>query len=378
MSGVDGYSCNVSTSGSDVCGIPSICLTLQILSSLRVLLTLPPMGTPVKLLRQISNGLHEIVQSNSGHISSTSDWSILIAVMESCSAGARHLPRLMSDGPTPFRDSPTSKGAETADSMHVASSESDMSAVSRITELDQFLSTPQDFSAILIPAEAKEQKSTNNFDVWPFETLKWNDPISLFKSCETLALLIRNERWITQDNFACCVHAVRTFAEASSTREAIQYDQSQSATPLSPPGGVSQVQGSKGKGHHHSVKQQPMPSSTGGQLFAASTIQLLDLLHTLYTRVTEIFRDRATGVCVRVCVCESMCVCVCLCVCVCVHACVCVCVRACVCVCMCISYPYSMCSLSICLLRWSVSCSCCPQGCDAVLPLLPGGGQADQ
>ena len=39
-----------------------------------------------------------------------------------------------------------------------------------------------------------------------------------------------------QENFACCVHAVRTFAEASSTREAIQYDQSQSATPTSPPG----------------------------------------------------------------------------------------------------------------------------------------------
>ena len=67
--------------------------------------------------------------------------------------------------------------------------------------------------------------------------------------------------------------------------------------------GVSQAQSSKGKGHHHSVKQQPMPSSSGGHSFVASTIQLLDLLHTLYTRVTEIFKDRATGVCVCVCVC---------------------------------------------------------------------------
>ena len=310
------------------------------------------MDTPIKLLRQISNGLHEIVQSNSGHISSTSDWSILISVMEACSAGARHLPRLMSDGPSPLRDSPTSKGSSTADATHMSSSESEMSAVSRMAELDQFLSTPQDFSAILVPADAKEQKTTNNFDVWPFETLKWNDPISLFKSCETLALLIRNERLITQENFACCVHAVRTFAEASSTREAIQYDQSQSATPTSPPGGVSQAQSSKGKGHHHSVKQQPMPSSSGGQSFAASTIQLLDLLHTLYTRVTEIFRDRATGVCM------------CECVRVCVHGCVRVCVLT-TCI-YCIALPLSL-SLS---LRWSVSSSCCPQGCDAVLPVL--------
>ena len=301
--------------GSEVCGILFISFALQILSSLRVLLTLSPMDTPIKLLRQISNGLHEIVQSNSGHISSTSDWSILIAVIEACSAGARHLPRLMSDGPAPLRDSPTSKGSSTADATHMSSSESEMSAVSRMAELDQFLSTPQDFSAILVPAEAKEQKATNNFDVWPFETLKWNDPLSLFKSCETLALLIRNERLIMQENLACCVHAVRTFAEASSTREAIQYDQSQSATPTSPPGGVSQVQSSKGKGHHHSVKQQPMPSSSGGQSFAASTIQLLDLLHTLYTRVTEIFKDRATGVCV--------CVCVCVCACASVRACEC-------------------------------------------------------
>ena len=92
-----------------------IFFALQILSSLRVLLTLSPMDTPIKLLRQISNGLHEIVQSNSGHISSTSDWSILISVMKACSAGARHLPRLMSDGPSPLRDSPTSKGSSTAD-----------------------------------------------------------------------------------------------------------------------------------------------------------------------------------------------------------------------------------------------------------------------
>ena len=144
----------MSTSGSEVSGTLSNCSTLQILSSLRVLLTLPPMDTPVKLLRQISNGLHEIVQSNSGHISSTSDWSILIAVMEACSTGARHLPRLMSDGPTPFRDSPASKGAETADSVHVASSESEMSAISRITELDQFLSTlktSQQFSSLPRP-----------------------------------------------------------------------------------------------------------------------------------------------------------------------------------------------------------------------------------
>ena len=102
----------------------------------------------------------------------------------------------MSDGPTPFRDSPAPKGTETVDSIPMAGSESEMSAVSRMAELDQFLSTPQDFSTLLIPADGKEQKSTNNFDVWPFEMLKWNDPISLFRSCETLAFLIRNERWI--------------------------------------------------------------------------------------------------------------------------------------------------------------------------------------
>ena len=343
-----------------MCSTLSICFSLQILSSLRVLLTLPPMDTPIKLLRQISNGLHEIVQSNSGHISSTSDWSILIAVMEACSAGARHLPRLMSDGPTPFRDSPAPKGTETVDSIPMAGSESEMSAVSRMAELDQFLSTPQDFSTLLIPADGKEQKSTNNFDVWPFEMLKWNDPISLFRSCETLAFLIRNERWITQENFACCIHAVRTFAEASSTREAIQYDQNQSSTPTSPSGGVSQGQSSKGKGHQHSVKQQPMPSSSGGQSFAAGTIQLLDLLHTLYTRVTEVFRNRTTGarahVCVCVCVCVHVCVCACVFVCVCAcMRCVCVCVRVRVCVCVCVCTCMYVC---VCVHACVCACVC--------------------
>ena len=268
---VDMYCSNVCTTGSEVL-FP---FTLQILSSLRVLLTLS-------------------------------------LVMEACSAGARHLPRLMSDGPAPLRDSPTSKGSSTADATHMSSSESEMSAVSRMAELDQFLSTPQDFSAILVPGEAKEQKTTNNFDVWPFETLKWNDPISLFKSCETLALLIRNERLIMQENFACCVHAVRTFAEASSTREAIQYDQSQSATPISPPGGVP---GTKFKGQRSSSLCEAAADAliqwravVCGQHHPTAGLAA----HTVHASDGDIQRQGYRCVCVRACVRACMCVTLCL------------------------------------------------------------------
>ena len=130
-------------------------------------------------------------------------------------------------------------------------------------------------------------KASSNFDVWPQEMLKWRDPVAFFKSSETLSLVVRSDRWLNRENFASCIHAVRTFVEASSTPEAIQYDQAHSTGGPSSPLSRSGAPSSRIRSPLHSIDQQPLASS--GQSFATSTIQFLDLLHTLYTRVADIF-----------------------------------------------------------------------------------------
>jgi brefeldin A-resistance guanine nucleotide exchange factor 1 len=237
----------------------------EILLSLRVLLMLPLEQTTVVVLRQISNGIHDIIQSNVSHIKAASDWLILMVVMEACSAGAHHMPR---------------EGVGSEEGLD----QSDQGGGTHPQPMDPTHPiTPSSF-----PVIQDITRSSSNFDVWAHDMLRWKDPQSFFRSSETLSLIVRGDRWLSRENFASCIHAVRTFAEASSTSEAIQYDIAHSKVggPSSPPprsGGSS----SRAKSQPGSIDQQP--HGTSGQSFATVTIQFLDLLHTLYTRVADIF-----------------------------------------------------------------------------------------
>ena len=61
----------------------------QLLSSLRVLLTLPPPTTPhmKEIHKQVSNGVTELIHSHAGAIKTPHDWSIFFTILEYTGTG---------------------------------------------------------------------------------------------------------------------------------------------------------------------------------------------------------------------------------------------------------------------------------------------------
>ena len=61
-----------------------------------------------------------------------------------------------------------------------------------------------------------------------------HEPHAFFKSCETLAYLVRSDPYVTSANFSGCVHSIRTFSEISSSSYAIEYDRVHTTPPPKP------------------------------------------------------------------------------------------------------------------------------------------------
>ena len=61
----------------------------------------------------------------------------------------------------------------------------------------------------------KRSAPVNQFSIDMKETLHYCDTKALQKSSETLSFLVRDAAHVTPHNFESCVHAIRTFVEAS-------------------------------------------------------------------------------------------------------------------------------------------------------------------
>ena len=91
--------------------------------------------------------------------------------------------------------------------------------------------------------------------------LQPHDPAALVKCCESLTFLVRDVAHVTPFNFELCIRCVRTFAEA-----------------------VLQCTGKRNK--MLNVQEEVGIAAT----YQQSPVQLLDLMHTLHTRIAQVFR----------------------------------------------------------------------------------------
>jgi len=128
--------------------------------------------------------------------------------------------------------------------------------------------------------------SLNQFDLLVEEAIPVHEPHAFFKSCETLAYLVRSDPYVTSANFSGCVHSIRTFSEISSSSYAIEYDRIHTTPPPKP--------GSKRDRTRSPTRvTQPLPLSSqksGSSLtYTTVSLRLLDLLDALYSRVGRIF-----------------------------------------------------------------------------------------
>lgn len=135
-----------------------------------------------------------------------------------------------------------------------------------------------------------------------------HSPFALFKCWDSLAFVVRNVAHITPYNFETCVRCIRTFVEASHDGVNHQLQQKSIRTFQSD----KRKSNIKHRTDHLTEKKNPMSTSgsevgiaeqLGGanyfyngetedleQRYETLSIQLLDLMYTLYTRTAQIFR----------------------------------------------------------------------------------------
>ncbi len=136
--------------------------------------------------------------------------------------------------------------------------------------------------------------SLNQFDLLVEEALPMHDPQSFFKMCESLSYLVRSERHITPANFGSCLRCIRIFSEVSASSAALDHDR----------GHASGVSG-KGGGRHGKLSPTritpsiPAHVESGGKgksaTYTSTSLQLLDLMDTLYSRVGSIFNEKVVA-----------------------------------------------------------------------------------
>lgn len=296
----------------------------QMLSSLRILLLMKP-EVIHSLSKHIAYGLHELVKTNAANIHSGQDWFTLFTLMEVVGAGTNPPPIMQSHSNVNIQDVISDAGAQSDSEVNASGNQCADNGTDRGYTSDSELYGTQSRSDVRsssfpgdvrVPASVhgswlmvnKEELdscshvtsmpsvSPNHFSIVLNEELKHHDLKSLLKCCETLAFLVRDAAHVTPLNFESCIHAIRMFVEASIDRGIHLHKKQTHST-----SGNKKSQKGRGKKEHHIKKSISTPTHLVGKgesddekeldSYQTVAVQLLDLMHTLHTRVAAIFNS---------------------------------------------------------------------------------------
>ncbi|XP_031640061.1 Golgi-specific brefeldin A-resistance guanine nucleotide exchange factor 1 isoform X2 [Contarinia nasturtii] len=296
-----------------------------VLQSLKMFLLLNP-NILLKISKQISTGLYELLKTSAQNIHTEGDWDIIFTLLECVGAGAI---------PADYEESLTLTQAYLgAKSEGALSSGEEESAASAIAQARGYISDSEistrlhaDTAVVTATSKPSPQENwiiVNNKDsdvtvtsrptspihslVYPCKLMR-HSTFALVKCWDSLAFIVRNVAHITPYNFESCVKCIRTFVEASI-----------SGGNLNPNASVNR----KSSLHHNRnpnrkahKRREQMQSNNGSvanasaasaeypmlndsdddnednellQRYETISIQLLDLMHTLHTRTAQIFR----------------------------------------------------------------------------------------
>ncbi|XP_071108376.1 Golgi-specific brefeldin A-resistance guanine nucleotide exchange factor 1-like isoform X1 [Haliotis cracherodii] len=299
----------------------------QVLTSLRILMMMKP-NVIHSISRQVAFGLHELLRTNAANIHSSQDWYTLFMSLEIVGAGANPPPVMQ-----------VCSGVDVGEAIHDAGAQSDSELVSEncMSELSdrgytsdselyesqskhhhhqrgqaelQLRPIPDNGSWLLVnkeetsnpqPPQRKKSNPINQFSIDLNEELHYCDSKALLKSSETLSFLVRDAAHVTPHNFESCVHAIRTFVEASVNGGHLK------SLPQNKERRSHRIPRSKRNSNKSMKKSQSSPSELShmtnsgdeaeGEGMTAGlhslSIQLLDLMHTLHTRAATIFSSWA-------------------------------------------------------------------------------------
>lgn len=198
-------------------------------------LTHLPSATSAPLARQIAYGLFELLKTGAANIHSTEDWKVVFSLLECAGAGA-----LMPKQSNTVLDEATN---------------------SRTSMLDPRPISPIPEWVLVSPTGTEAPLPVAADTIVLDRDLQPHDPAALVKCCESLTFLVRDVAHVTPFNFELCIRCVRTFAEA-----------------------VLQCTGKRNK--MLNVQEEVGIAAT----YQQSPVQLLDLMHTLHTRIAQVFR----------------------------------------------------------------------------------------
>lgn len=195
-------------------------------------LTHLPSATTAPLARQIAYGLFELLKTGAANIHSAEDWKVVFSLLECAGAGAL----------APKRSNTVL----------------DETANARASVLDPRPISPVPEWVLVSPTGTEAPLPVAADTIVLARDLQLHDSAAFVKCCESLNFLVRDMAHVTPFNFDLCVNCVRTFAEA-----------------------VLQCAGKRNR-MCNTTEESPG--------YQQSPMQLLDLMHTLHTRIAQVFR----------------------------------------------------------------------------------------
>ncbi|XP_016928857.3 Golgi-specific brefeldin A-resistance guanine nucleotide exchange factor 1 isoform X1 [Drosophila suzukii] len=287
-----------------------------VLQSLKMLLMLKP-ALLLRISKQISIGIYELLKTSAQNIHSEQDWQIIFNLLECVGAGA--VPPSYDDAqlPLPPNGSAKSDGALSGEEDSSTVPERGYTSDSELTKASAAPAAPSPSAENWILVNNKDSELTTasrpqsppSSSSPPVNTLVYScqlldhAPFALFKCWDSLAFIVRSVAHITPYNFEACVRCIRIFVEACRDGGIRQRRKLESAAKQRSskkrserkPGMASSTSSSNltlltgdpadNQGQGNAAEQEDL-----AQRYEQLSIQLLDLMYTLYTRTAQIFR----------------------------------------------------------------------------------------
>ncbi|XP_037713437.1 Golgi-specific brefeldin A-resistance guanine nucleotide exchange factor 1 isoform X1 [Drosophila subpulchrella] len=287
-----------------------------VLQSLKMLLMLKP-ALLLRISKQISIGIYELLKTSAQNIHSEQDWQIIFNLLECVGAGA--VPPSYDDAqlPLPPNGSAKSDGALSGEEDASTVPERGYTSDSELTKASAAPTAPSPSAENWILVNNKDSELTTasrpqsppSSSSPPVNTLVYScqlldhAPFALFKCWDSLAFIVRSVAHITPYNFEACVRCIRIFVEACRDGGIRQRRKLESAAKQRSskkrserkPGMASSTSSSNltlltgdpadNQGQGNAAEQEDL-----AQRYEQLSIQLLDLMYTLYTRTAQIFR----------------------------------------------------------------------------------------
>ncbi|XP_054736737.1 Golgi-specific brefeldin A-resistance guanine nucleotide exchange factor 1 [Anastrepha obliqua] len=318
-----------------------------VLQSLKMLLTLK---SPVilRISRQISTGVYELLKTSAQNIHSEQDWQIIFTILECVGAGAvppeivdtflPQLPLELTGGANSEGTLSSEEDSGLPDRGYISDTETSVKSQQQAQQQKQqqqthsnmnspYPSSPTAENWILVnkdsdlstqsrpqspPAAATMPASMSAAKPSPLIyncKLGEHSPIALLKCWDSLAFIVRNVAHITPYNFESCVRCIRTFVECCrdggiAQRRKFEAELASKSTTVAA-NVAAQRRRAAGK---RTERDGQRKASAGGdyygqdqrggdakeedlrQRYETLSIQLIDLMYTLYTRTAQIFR----------------------------------------------------------------------------------------